>query len=62
VFSEEFGHIFALGGLNVYDNNLSFQDFMFIIDEDKPRPLCQEMNLKDISYYLRIFLDGIKYF
>ena len=62
MFSEEFGHIFALGGLNVYDNNLSFQDFMFIIDEDKPVPSSQEMNLKDISYYLRIFLDGIKYF
>ena len=62
VFSEEFGHIFALGGLNVYDSNLSFQDFMFFIDEDKPRPLFQEMNLKDIFYYLRIFLDGIKYF
>ena len=62
MFSEEFGHIFAHGGLNVYDNNLSFQDFMFIIDEDKPVPSCQEMNLKDISHYLRIFLDGIKYF
>jgi hypothetical protein len=62
VFSEEFGHIFAPGGLNVYDNNLSFQDFMLIIDEDKPVPSSQEMNLKDISHYLRIFLDGIKYF
>ena len=35
---------------------------MIFIDDDKPRPLFQEMNLKDISYYLRIFLDGIKYF
>ena len=51
MFSEEFGHIFAHGGLNVYDNNLSFQDFMFIIDEDKPVPSCKEMNLKDLKVH-----------
>ena len=62
VFSEEFRHIFASGGLNVYDSELVFQDFMYIMDEDKPEALFQSINLKYISIYLIIFLDGIKYF
>jgi hypothetical protein len=42
-FSEPFGHIFASGGLNVYEQLLKFEDFMYFHDELMPHSEVQKL-------------------
>jgi hypothetical protein len=48
-FSEPFGHIFASGGLNVYEQLLKFEDFMFFHDEFMPQSEVQKLKLMHTS-------------
>ena len=48
-FSEPFGHIFASGGLNVYEHLLKFEDSMFFHDEHMPQSEVQKLKLMDTS-------------
>ena len=48
-FSEPFSHIFASGGLNVYEQLLKFEDFMFFHDELMPQSEVQKLKLMDTS-------------